>query len=587
MQTGFIPKVPANAPFNAEQRAWLDGFLAGVFNEILSTTPLGEAPAAKRPLVVLFGSQSGTAEGLAKKLAKMADAKGFAARVLPLNDYGKIDLSRETHCVLITSTWGDGDPPDNAAEAWAWLSGSEAPRLEHLHYAVLGLGDRNYSEFCGAAKKFDTRLQALGAKRLLACAECDVDYEQPAQAWMESLWGVLGGSGRSEGTATPAPMLAEETLVCSRTNPHSARLKTNRRLNGLGSAKDTRHFEIMLGESGLCYEVGDALGVMPENCPVLVEELLAALHFNGDEAVKDANSNESTLHEALLKTWVITQPPLGFIQAAAERSGNAELAGMLGPNQKRALEDWLYGRDLVDVLRACPGAKFAPEEFTSFLRKLQPRLYSISSSPKAHPGEVHLTIVTVRYGAHGREKKGVASCWLADRVVPGESSVPVFVQTSHGFRLPADNARAVIMVGPGTGIAPFRAFVEERRACGARGGNWLFFGDQRRASDFLYEEELLAMQKEGHLSRLALAFSRDQAEKIYVQNRMLESAAELWSWLEEGAHFYVCGDAKRMAKDVDAALHQVVVMAGGKTQEQASEYVARLKSEKRYQRDVY
>ena len=391
--------------------------------------------------------------------------------------------------------------------------------------------------------------------------------------------------------SSPSPSqtdsLITDSLGWSRTRPFPARLKTNRRLNRAGSAKDTRHFEIALDGSGLEYEVGDALGVMPTNCPVLVEELLAALGCKGEEPVSNARGNESSLHEALLKTFVITQPPVSFVQAAVERGKNSELLALCAPEQKAAFDKWLFGRDIVDVLRACSTTRFTPMEFTGFLRPLQPRLYSISSSPKAHPGEVHLTIAAVRYEAQGRAKKGVASCWLADRVTPCETPVPVFVQTSHGFRPPRDGATPIIMVGPGTGIAPFRAYLEERRATGATGRNWLFFGDQQRACDFLYEEELTEFSRNGFLARLDLAFSRDQSEKIYVQNRMLEHAAELWIWLEDGAHFYVCGDAKRMAKDVDAALHQVIEQASGKSREQAVEYVAAMKTEKRYQRDVY
>jgi sulfite reductase (NADPH) flavoprotein alpha-component len=293
------------------------------------------------------------------------------------------------------------------------------------------------------------------------------------------------------------------------------------------------------------------------------------------------------LHEALLNTLVITQPTPSFVKDAATRGGNAELLALLDPARKADFDKWLWGRDVVDVLKACGSARFTPVEFAAHLRKLQPRLYSISSSPKAHPGEVHLTIAAVRYENHGREKKGVASCWLADRVVLNQSAVPVFVQTSHGFRLPADGDRPIIMIGPGTGIAPFRAFLEERRAIGAKGPNWLFFGDQQRRCDFLYQEELTAMQTDGTLTRLDLAFSRDQPEKIYVQDRMLEAAAELWSWLESGAHLYVCGDARRMAKDVDATLHKIIESAGGRSQEQAVEYVAKMKAGKRYQRDVY
>ncbi|MBI3417676.1 MAG: sulfite reductase subunit alpha [Verrucomicrobia bacterium] len=602
-ELNFVPSLPASAPFTPEQRAWLNGFLAGVFQEQFAVDEEGrrsDGPQTKSPLLVMFGSQTGTAENLAKKFAKEAAKKNFEPRVLPLNDFAQADLTKAARLVVITSTWGDGDPPDNAVGFWSWLNSESAPRLENLSFAVLGLGDKSYGDFCGAGKKFDQRLAVLGAQRLIALGECDVDYETTAQAWRDALWPVLeskpasseSGISPASPSSTATGLLITESplassLSWSRTHPFAARLKTNRRLNGTGSAKDTRHFEIVLDGSGLNYEVGDALGVLPTNCPVLVEELLAALGCKGEEPVRDARGNESTLHEALLKTFVITQASPPLIHAAAERANHSELLALLVPEQKANLDKWLLGRDLVDVLRACPGVRFTPTEFTGLLRPLQLRLYSISSSLKMHPGEVHLTVAAVRYEAHGRAKKGVASCWLADRVTLNETPVPVFVQTSHGFRPPTDGATPMIMVGPGTGIAPFRAFLEERRANGAKGRNWLFFGDQQRACDFLYEEELTAMASDGLLTRLDLAFSRDQAEKIYVQNRMLEHATELWRWLDKGAHFYVCGDAKRMAKDVDAALHRVIEQAGGKTPEQSAEYIAKLKSEKRYQRDVY
>jgi sulfite reductase (NADPH) flavoprotein alpha-component len=363
-------------------------------------------------------------------------------------------------------------------------------------------------------------------------------------------------------------------------------LITNRKLNAPGSAKDTRHFEIALEGSDLAYEVGDALGVIPQNCPALVDEIIRALGCDGEEAVAAPSGKETSLRSALLRCYQITKPGSSFLQSVAEKADDAELKSLLEPGLKAELDKFLYGREVIDLLLRCSAARFTPKEFIGLLAKLQPRLYSISSSPKAHPGEVHLTVAAVRYESHSRARKGVCSTFLADRV-DAETSVPVFVQTSHGFRLPSDGDRPVVMIGPGTGIAPFRAFLEERRSVGATGKNWLFFGDQQKKCDFLYQEQLEAMLAEGSLTRLELAFSRDQTEKIYVQTRMLEQAVELWRWLEDGAHLYVCGDAKRMAKDVDAALHEVVRKAGGKSADEARDYVARLKSDKRYQRDVY
>jgi sulfite reductase (NADPH) flavoprotein alpha-component len=582
-----IPYIPETAPFTAEQRAWLNGFLAGLCADSPGSAA-APAPAASskpaEPLLFLFGSQTGTAEGLAKRLARESEQRGFAPTILPLNDYEKANLPVAKKAVIISSTWGDGDPPDNATNFWSWLSADAAPRLENLHYAVLGLGDKNYSEFCGASKKFDTRLEALGARRLLPRGECDVDYETAANAWSKSLWETI---------ATPAPAAPATALngrgaspgpTWSKNNPFPARLLSRRLLNRTGSAKEVYHHEINLEGSGLAYEAGDALGVVARNCPGLVDSLLAALKCSGDEPMS-LGQETVTLREALTRHYDIAKPPGDVLAAVAKAAPRSELAALLAPDRAEELKKWLWGRDLLDVLSLAP-APFPWGELLPMLRKLAPRLYSISSSPKAHPGQVHLTVAAVRYSAGGRERKGVASTFLAERLGPDEP-VGVFVQPSHGFKLPASGDTPVIMVGPGTGVAPFRAFLEERQATGSKGRNWLFFGDQRYTTDFLYEEQLTAWLKSGHLSRLDLAFSRDQPEKIYVQDRMMERAGELWSWLQDGAHFYVCGDASRMAKDVDAALRKVFEVAGGASPEDAAAGVARLKSEKRYQRDVY
>jgi sulfite reductase (NADPH) flavoprotein alpha-component len=376
-------------------------------------------------------------------------------------------------------------------------------------------------------------------------------------------------------------------LRYNRNHPFPSRVISNRKLNAAGSAKDTRHIEISIEGSGLTYEAGDALGVMPTNCPALVNDILQALGCDGEEAVPDAQGCETSLRQALLTRYQIIQPSIDFLDAISQRSGDAELKSLLDPARKTDLDKFLFGREVVDFRSSFPAARFGAAEFVALLRKLQPRLYSIASSPKAHPGEVHLTVGVVRYESHGRQRKGVCSTFLADRVETNVTPLPVFVQPSRGFRLPADGDRPVIMIGPGTGIAPFRAFLEERRALRARGRNWLFFGEQCQAHDFLYREELEAMLADGALARLDTAFSRDQREKIYVQHRMRERAREFWAWLEEGAHVYVCGDARRMAKDVDAALHEIIQRAGGKDVARAAEYVRELKTERRYQRDVY
>lgn len=373
----------------------------------------------------------------------------------------------------------------------------------------------------------------------------------------------------------------------SRKNPFPAPLRVNRSLCAPGLGKDTRHYEVSIAGSGLSYEVGDSLGIFPQNDPALVEEMLRVLGFTGEEAVVTPDGHEVPVRRLLMRNCVITEPDKKLIAAVALKAGDTDLHSLAtDPARKDALADYLWGREIIDLLLEYPQARFTPPEFAALLRKLQPRLYSIASSPKAHPDEVHLCVATISYESLGRPRKGVCSTYLAERV-PANEPVPVFFHTAKHFRLPEDGNAPVIMVGPGTGIAPFRAYLEERRATGAKGKNWLFFGSRQRTEDFLYGEELEAFHRDGLLNRLTLAFSRDQAHKIYVQHRMREEAAELWEWLEEGAYFYVCGDAKHMAKDVEEALVHVAEQAGSKSHEDALAYVQNLKTTKRYRKDVY
>ncbi len=588
----IIPFIPENAPFNSEQRLWLNGYMAGLFAgkgyvHVSEAGALGNNSAtASVPLLILFGSQTGTAEKLAKQIAKESKSRGCVPRVTDAAEHSKIDWSKEINLLVVTSTYGDGDMPDNAQGFWDWLQTDAANSLTHLNFSVLALGDTNYEQFCAAGKKIDARLEQIGAKRIHPLADCDLDYEAKTKSWQD---GALAAIIPVENSAAGHVAIEEKSSATSaaesysKTNPFPARLLTNRKLNADGSEKETRHFEISLADSGLNYDAGDALGIFPTNCSALVEDLLAALGCNGDEIVA-APGGELSFRKALANTFDITKPSPELLQRIAEK--NSAVRELLASEHKDDLRKWLWGREMIDLLLATPDAKFSAAEFLPLLKKLAPRLYSISSSPKAHAGEVHLTINVVRHQSHGRTRKGVASTFLADRV-NDETRVPIFVQTSHGFRLPANGDTPVIMVGPGTGVAPFRAFLHERRAVAATGKNWLFFGEQRAANDFYYREELEKMFTDGHLTKLSTAFSRNQAEKIYVQNRMLENAAELWSWLEAGAHFYVCGDASRMAKDVDAALHKIIETAGGKSADDVKNYLAKMKTDKRYQRDVY
>ena len=631
LATDIVPFIPESAPFTEEQRQWLNGFLAGLFAAAPMPatgtadhgSTLRPAAAPSKPVLVLFGSQTGNAEGLAKKVTVEAGKRGLAPTLTDMAKHDTHDLQKEDHLLIVTSTWGEGDPPDNAAGFWEKLQAEDHPRLDNLTYSILALGDKNYEDFCGCGRKLDDRLAFLGAKRIVPRQDCDTDYDEPAKAWIDAALSALQkadagprdtppaarghhdeGNHMDPGAAVladaGAPMRSDTVLApsdrnsaavaaapYSRTNPFPARLLASRCLTLDGSDKDTRHYEICLKDSGLTYEAGDALGLIPSNSPALVDEILAALGFDGEEEVTSVDGKNKPVRLALLTDYQIRAPHKEFLAAVSQRdTGNTFLRDLLDPNIRTELDLYLYGREIIDFLLASPKLGFTPGEFVKLLRKLQPRLYSIASSLKAHPDQVHLTVDTLRYEAHGRQRHGVSSVFLAERAT-ASTPIPVFVQTAKHFRPPEDKDAPMIMVGPGTGIAPFRAFLQERQATGATGKNWLFFGAQRSATDFFYREELGAMQEAGVLTRLDTAFSRDQAEKVYVQTRMCENAAELWRYLEEGAHFYVCGDAKRMAKDVDDALHQVIREAGGRSEEGAKEYVAAMKKAKRYQRDVY
>jgi sulfite reductase (NADPH) flavoprotein alpha-component len=600
IQQPSVPFIPDNAPFTPAQRAWLNGFLAGMYGQTAAPSGAALSTAAAKPKVsVLFGSQSGNAESIAKRLVKEAKKQGFDATITALEKASPAALAKEKCALIVTSTWGEGDPPDNAVQFWEQLKAENELQLSSLSYSVLALGDTNYEHFCGFGKTLDRRLEALGAKRIFERVDCNVDFEAGAARWQTGIFEALKSIDRWSGAAPtngsvnggPGPLetvpLEEKIAGYSRKNPFSARLLVNRKLTGKGSEKDTRHFEISLEGSGLTYEPGDALGIVPTNSPELVDEILQALQFDGEEEVSSPEDEKMPIRLALLREYQIRAPHREFLNAMAEQdAADQYLKELISSEVRTELDKFLWGREIIDFLLDSPGVKFDPEEFVSLLKKLQPRLYSIASSLKAHPGEVHLTVDTVRYEIHGRKRQGVCSNFLADRAGK-ETPVPVFIQVSKHFRVPENRDLPMIMVGPGTGIAPFRAFLEERKATGARGENWLFFGAQKSSCDFFYQEELEGYQREGVLTRFETAFSRDQDHKIYVQNRMMEKANELWDWLEQGAHFYVCGDASRMAKDVDKALHEIVRMAGDRSEAAAGEYLQKLKSDQRYQRDVY
>ncbi|MEQ9061738.1 MAG: assimilatory sulfite reductase (NADPH) flavoprotein subunit [Gammaproteobacteria bacterium] len=589
----------ALAGLSAPQLQWVSGYAQGlaagrtalaedgaqaVTGPAAVVAPLAAAPREQAVLHILFGSQTGNGRALATGLEAEARAAGLAVKLQSLGELRTAELKRLRHAVFVVSTHGDGEPPDDALEFHEHVMGARAPRLPALKYAVLALGDSSYAQFCQTGRELDERLAALGATRLVARVECDVDYETPAAAWRAA---VLDIARRELGSEVPAgnpPQLRALPVTprYSRAHPGRAELVANQRITGRGSSKDVRHIELALGDGALRYEPGDALGVVVRNDPALVEEILALLALDGEQPVATP-AGERALRDALVCDYEITTASRGFVEAWAALGDHAELGARLAPAERDTCARWLAGRQLADILHASP-ARVDAAGFLATLRGLKPRLYSIASSLAANPDEVHLTVGVVDFTVDGHRRQGVASSYLAERA---GDTLEVYVETNPRFRLPVDDDVPIVMVGPGTGVAPFRAFLQERAARGARGRNWLVFGDRTFRDDFLYQLEWLRYRESGLLTRLDVAFSRDQANKVYVQDRLREAGAELYAWLEEGAHFYVCGDASRMAGDVDTTLGEVIATHGGLSAERAGEYVARLRRDGRYLRDVY
>ena len=571
----------ALAGLDASQRYWLAGFLSAGGAPAAAPAP---AAAAATKLTVLYGTESGNAEKLADLSVKTAKKRGFQAVAKNMSDIAPADLAKVDNLLVIVSTWGDGEPPESATSFYKEFMNGAVPELKKLRYSVCALGDTAYEKFCQTGKDIDARLEALGATRILPRQDCDVEFDEPHAAWLDA---ALKAFGPSAATATvefaaAAPVATE----FGKKNPFPSELLEKVLLNGKGTSKETWHYELSLEGSGLSYEPGDALAVIPVNAPDIVEAILKASKLSGSENVEVKGVGAKVLADALREDFDITALSRAVLTKLQGFSGSEKLAALLADDAKDQLKDYQWGRWIADAI-----ADFAPDglaaaDFAAIFRKLPPRLYSIASSPLAHPGEVHLTVASVRYQAHGQGRKGVASTYLADLVEKG-GQVPVYTHQNKNFRLPASADTPVIMVGPGTGVAPFRAFVEHRAALGNPGKNWLFFGDQRYTYDFLYQTEWQEHLKDGNLSKLDVAFSRDQPEKVYVQHRMIERAKELYAWLQDGAHFYVCGDASRMAHDVHEALIDVVEKQGGFSREVAEAYVEDLKKSKRYQRDVY
>jgi sulfite reductase (NADPH) flavoprotein alpha-component len=600
-----------NSPFNQEQvellnrllptltesqKIWLSGYLAA--SQSASVPGTTEAPAAELPVgntgqtiskevTILYGSQTGNAQGLAENAGKILEGRGFQVTVSSMSDFKPNNLKKVQNLLIVVSTHGEGNPPDNALSFYEFLHSRRAPKLDDLRFSVLSLGDSSYEFFCQTGKEFDQRLEELGGTRLYPRVDCDLDYDEPAAEWLE---GVFGGLNEARGESA-APALATVPQAgkpaYSRTNPFKAEVLENINLNGRGSNKETRHLELSLEGSGLTFEPGDSLGIYPENDPALVDMLLEELKWDPEENVTvNKQGDVRPLREALISHFEITVLTKPLLEQAAQLSNNEDLRELLSPGNEEKVKAYLEGRDLLDLVRDFGPWDVSAQEFISILRKIPARLYSIASSLSANPDEVHLTIGAVRYDAHGRERKGVCSILCAERLQPGDT-LPVYIQHNPNFKLPKNPDTPIIMVGPGTGVAPFRSFMQEREETGAKGKSWLFFGDQHFVTDFLYQTEWQKWLKDGVLTKMDVAFSRDTDEKVYVQHRMLEHSKELFEWLQEGATVYICGDEKNMAHDVHNTLIEIIEKEGGMSREKAEDYLADMQQQKRYQRDVY
>jgi sulfite reductase (NADPH) flavoprotein alpha-component len=580
-----LPLLPDTAPFpaeqiatlnrimtaaSAEQRAWLGGFLAG--HQAAQAVQPAATPAQKTPLTILYATESGNAETLAAAARKAATRTGFAARVLDMADTTPNEIAKATNLLVIASTWGEGEPPQRAADFMRELLADDAPRLSGIRFAVLALGDRAYVNFCHTGRQIDERLAALGGTRVVDRVECDLDYEADAASWIDRTLGEL--APEPDGAAVIHVDFARATAETpSRQKPFDAEITEHINLHGSRSTTRTFHVELSIAGSGIAYEPGDAIGVVPSNDPALVDQVLRAAGLDGDDA----------LHLALRDRYDITTLTRPQLTAYAGLTGDNTL-GTLAADEQR-LKEFMEGRQVIDLLEVAPHRLTGPQ-LTGLLRPLPPRLFSVASSRKATPDEAHLLVAAVEYDSHDRRRKGVASMDIGERRNPGDR-LQIYLKPNPHFRLPADPDRPVVMIGPGTGVAPFRAFMQEREATGANGGNWLFFGSRSFTQDFLYQLEWQDFLKSGVLTRLDLAFSRDQSRKIYVQHRMWEARRDLFGWLRDGAALYVCGDASAMAKDVHATLLRIAADQGGMARAAAETWLDESRRAGRYLRDVY
>ncbi|MEN8824222.1 MAG: assimilatory sulfite reductase (NADPH) flavoprotein subunit [Glaciecola sp.] len=576
---------------DSNQLTWVSGYIAGLAAaqdpnaKNLAPIAITPVPESAGTLTIIYGSQTGNAKGIATAYQVKASEAGIPAKVISMADYKPRQIKNETHIAIVVSTHGEGEAPDDAVELHEFLGSKKAPKLPNLKYAVLGLGDTSYEFFCQTAKDFDMRLATLGATAVLERVDCDVDYDSAAAQWQDDVLAKIKDDLTAKTTqvaSTPAANTASVASIYTKKNPFAGTLLTSQKITGRDSIKDIRHIEISLEDSGIQYQVGDALGVYFLNDETIVQRIINAYGLSAEETVT-LGDESLTLAQALTEKCELTLSYPTFVKALAESSGDAALTALLA--DKAALREYLVPRQIVDIAIDYP-VKVTAQQVVDACRPLTARLYSIASSQNEVEDEVHLTVALVEYEEHGFVHQGGASGYLAKRLDEG-APVKVYVEGNDNFRLPADPNTPVIMVGPGTGIAPFRAFMQERDAQEAEGKNWLFFGNPSFTQDFLYQTEWQGYVKSGLLSKISLAFSRDQAEKIYVQHRLLEQGAEVYQWLEAGAHFYVCGDANHMAKDVEQALLTIYQTHGKQSADEAKKSLLALRKAKRYQKDVY
>lgn len=576
----------ATTDFTPTQLAWVSGYFWGVLNQQSGTAVAAPAPAAEVPTITLISaSQTGNARRVAEALRDDLLAAKLNVKLVNAGDYKFKQIAAEKLLVVVTSTQGEGEPPEEAVALHKFLFSKKAPKLDGTAFAVFGLGDTSYEFFCQSGKDFDNKLAELGAERLLDRVDADVEYQAAAAEWRARVVEALKARAP---VAAPAQLATSGAVNDIHTSPYTkeapltATLSVNQKITGRNSEKDVRHIEIDLGDSGLRYQPGDALGVWYQNDPQLVKELVELLWLKGDEPVT-VEGKTLPLSEALQWHFELTVNTATIVENYATLTRSESLLPLVG--DKAQLQQYAAATPIVDMVRFSP-AQLDAEALIGLLRPLTPRLYSIASSQAEVESEVHVTVGVVRYEIEGRARAGGASSFLADRVEE-DGEVRVFIEHNDNFRLPANPETPVIMIGPGTGIAPFRAFMQQRAADGAQGKNWLFFGNPHFTEDFLYQVEWQSYVKEGLLTRIDLAWSRDQQQKIYVQDKLLEQGAELWRWINDGAHIYVCGDANRMAKDVENTLLEVIAEYGAMDAEAADEFLSELRVERRYQRDVY